>query len=311
MNETNWLPGIAVLALALAAAAGFVFTLWRKREAPATQVEGIADLEDRARRLLDQLRELNLDRHQLTDEQYAQDKQRLEVAAASALRQKDELAAKGSLKARAKSEPAKSVPPGLLSRHPQLKGALWGGGGVLFFVAIGLFLTQEQKPRTEGREMTGKVHGGGKAPGGSEAAREESPELKAALARLQQRPNDPDAAVAVAHQLINEQDWSQASQLTERAAGMDPFHTENRIHRAFLKAVQGNNQQALSELEHLFETYPDAYEALLFHGAVALQAGNPRGALASFERYAIEAPASQQPPMLQQGIAMLRKQLGI
>jgi hypothetical protein len=80
---------------------------------------------------------------------------------------------------------------------------------------------------------------------------------------MQQRPNDPDAAVAVAHQLINEQDWSQASQLTERAAGLDPFHTENRIHRAFLKAVQGNNQQALSELEHLFETYPDAYEALL------------------------------------------------
>jgi tetratricopeptide (TPR) repeat protein len=305
VSETNWLPGIAVLVLALAAAAGFVFTLRRKREAPTTQLEGIADLEDRARRLLDQLRELNLDRHQLTDEQFAHEKQRLETAAAAALRQKDELVAKGSSKARAKPQPAKPTPPGVLSRHPQLKGALWGSGVVLFFVAIGLFLTQEQKPRTEGREMTGKV------PGGSEAAREESPELKAALARMQQRPNDPDAAVAVAHQLINEQDWSQASQLTERAAGLDPFHTENRIHRAFLKAVQGNNQQALSELEHLFETYPDAYEALLFHGAVALQAGNPRGALASFERYAIEAPTNQQPPMLQQGIAMLRKQLGL
>jgi tetratricopeptide (TPR) repeat protein len=279
--------------------------LRRKREAPTTQLEGIADLEDRARRLLDQLRELNLDRHQLTDEQFAHEKQRLETAAAAAFRQKDELVAKGSSKARAKPQPAKPTPPGVLSRHPQLKGALWGSGVVLFFVAIGLFLTQEQKPRTEGREMTGKV------PGGSEAAREESPELKAALARMQQRPNDPDAAVAVAHQLINEQDWSQASQLTERAAGLDPFHTENRIHRAFLKAVQGNNQQALSELEHLFETYPDAYEALLFHGAVALQAGNPRGALASFERYAIEAPTNQQPPMLQQGIAMLRKQLGL
>jgi tetratricopeptide (TPR) repeat protein len=305
VSETNWLPGIAVLVLALAAAAGFVFTLRRKREAPTTQLEGIADLEDRARRLLDQLRELNLDRHQLTDEQFAHEKQRLETAAAAAFRQKDELVAKGSSKARAKPQPAKPTPPGVLSRHPQLKGALWGSGVVLFFVAIGLFLTQEQKPRTEGREMTGKV------PGGSEAAREESPELKAALARMQQRPNDPDAAVAVAHQLINEQDWSQASQLTERAAGLDPFHTENRIHRAFLKAVQGNNQQALSELEHLFETYPDAYEALLFHGAVALQAGNPRGALASFERYAIEAPTNQQPPMLQQGIAMLRKQLGL
>jgi tetratricopeptide (TPR) repeat protein len=305
LNETNWLPGIAVLALALAAAAGFVLTLRRRREAPAAQIEGIADLEDRARRLLDQLRELNLDRHQLTDEQFAQEKQRLETAAAAALRQKDELAAKGTSKAPAKREPAKPAPPGLLARHPQLKGALWGSGVVLFFVAIGLFLTQEQKPRTEGREATGRV------PAGSEAAREESPELKAAMARLQQRPNDPDAAVAAAHQLINEQDWSQASQLTERTAGLDPFHTENRIHRAFLKAVQGNSQQALSELEHLFETYPDAYEALLFHGAVALQAGNPRGALASFERYALEAPANQQPPMLQQGISMLRKQLGL
>jgi tetratricopeptide (TPR) repeat protein len=305
LSETNWIPGIAVLALALAAAAAFVLSLRRKREAPAAQVEGIADLEDKARRLLDQLRELNLDRHQLTDEQFAQEKQRLELAAASALRQTDELVAKGSRKATAKPQSPKTAPTGLLSRHPQLKGALWGGGVVLFFVAIGLFLSQEQKPRGEGREMTGK------APGGSEAVREESPELKAAWGRLQQNPSDPDAAVSVAHLLINEQDWAQASQLTERAAGMDPFHTENRIHRAFLKAVQGNNQQALSELEHLFETYPDAYEALLFHGAVALQAGNPRGALASFERYSIEAPANEQPPMLQQGIAMLRKQLGL
>jgi tetratricopeptide (TPR) repeat protein len=293
------------LAVALAAAAAFVLTLWRRREAPAAQAEPIADLEDRARRLLDQLRELSLDRHQLTDEQFAQEKLRLETAAAGALRQKDELAAKGRSKAAAKAETAKTAPPGFFSRHPQLKGALWGGAVVLFFGALGLFLSQEQKPRTEGREATAKV------PGGQEAEREESPELKAALARLQQHPNDPDAVVAAVHQLINEQDWPQASQLTERAAGMDPFHLENRIHRAFLKAVQGNSPQALSDLEHLFETYPDAYEALLFHGAVALQAGDRRGALASFERFAIEAPASQQPPMLQQGIAMLRKQLGL
>jgi tetratricopeptide (TPR) repeat protein len=302
LSDTNWLPGIVVLAVALAAAAAFVLTLWRRREAPATQAEPIADLEDRARRLLDQLRELNLDRHQLTDEQFAQEKLRLETAAATALRQKDELAARGRSKAAAKAKPE---PPGFFSKHPQLKGGLWGGGVVLFFGALGVFLSQEQKPRTEGREATGKI------PGGQEAEREESPELKAALARLQQHPNDPDAAVAAVHQLINEQDWSQASQLTERAAGMDPFHLENRIHRAFLKAVQGNSPQALSELAHLFETYPDAYEALLFHGAVALQAGDRRGALASFERFAIEAPANQQPPMLQQGIAMLRKQLGL
>ena len=304
MSETNWLPGIIVLAIALGGGLLALFKLWRKRETPATRAERIAELDDQAHRLMDQLRELNADRHQLTDEQFAQEKRRLETAAAAALRQKDEIAAKGQVKT-ASGPAAKPASPGVLAQHPQLKGALWGGGIVLFFVALGLFLTQEQKPRTEGREATGK------APGGAEPERRESPEIKAALDRLQQHPEDPDAAIAAAHELINVQDWSQASQLTERAAGVVPFNLENRIHRAFLKAPQGNAQQSLSELEHLFETYPDSYEALLYHGAVELQVGNPRAALGSFERYAVEAPANQQTPMLQQGIAMLRKQLGM
>ena len=304
MSETNWLPGIIVLAIALGGGLIALLTLWRRRETPAARAERIAELDDQAHRLMDQLRELNAGRHQLTDEQFAQEKRRLETAAAGALRQKDEIAAKGQSKPAPAPAP-KPAASGVLAQHPQLKGALWGGGIVAFFVALGLFLTQEQKPRIEGREATGK------APAGAEAERPESPEVKAALDRLQQHPEDPDAAIAAAHELINAQDWSQASQLTERAAGMVPFNLENRIHRAFLKAPQGNTQQSLSDLEHLFETYPDAYEALLFHGAVALQTGNPKGALASFERYAIEAPANQQPPMLQQGIAMLRKQLGL
>lgn len=309
MSQTNWLPGVIVLAIALGGGLLALFTLWRRREAPGARAERIAELDDQAHRLMDQLRELNADRHQLTDEQFAQEKYRLETAAAAALRQKDEIAAKGHPKLSpqpgAPAKPAPSAPPGLLSQHPQLKGALWGGGIVLFFVALGLFLTQEQKPRTEGREATGK------APGTGEPERQEGPELKAALDGLQQHPKDPDAAIAAAHELINVQDWSQASQLTERAAGQVPFNLENRIHRAFLKAPQGNAKQSLSELEHLFETYPDSYEALLYHGAVELQTGNPRAALASFERYAVEAPPNQQPPMLQQGIAMLRKQLGL
>jgi regulator of sirC expression with transglutaminase-like and TPR domain len=131
------------------------------------------------------------------------------------------------------------------------------------------------------------------------------------MAELSAHPDSPDAMARVAHELIYRQDWEEAHRVTERALGIDPFQIENRIHRAVLQAVQSDGDQGIKDLQHLVDAYPGAHEGLLFLGAIAMKRGEKQQALRSFERYLAEAPRAEQPPQLQDGIMMLRKQLGL
>ncbi len=301
MSPTQWIPGVLVLITALCGALLYLVISRQKRDTLKVGSEDPADLDTRAQRLIDQLKELTADQHHLGEAQLSAEKERLEREAASVLAQRNALARNP------RKEPvvASTTGAGWLARHPQLQGAFWGGGLVLFFAILGLLLMQEQKPRASGQEVTGKMPGGGKP---VEAAAED-PHLNLALEQVREHPNDAAALVNAAHELLSRQAWDEARQLTDRASGIDPFDLENRIHRAFLKAPQGKSEEALKELAHLYERYPNSHEALLLDGAVASQAGNLRRAIDSFERYLIEAPPSEHPPHLREGVASLRKQL--
>src|SRR5215831_14457580 len=308
MTQTQWLPG--VIALAVGLVCGLAFLFFRKGSTrPAAAVDDrVADLERRAQLILDQLKELNADRHHLDAAQFEAEKARLEQEAAAALRARDEYSRGGA----APKIPAKPIPPeaasaprGWLGRHPQLKGAFWGGGVVLFAVILGLLLSQDQKPRQDGMGATGKTPPMAGAP---EA--QEDPILNEAMANYQAHPDSVEAMSRLSHELINRQDFQEATRLTERSLGLDPFHVESRIHRAVLVAVEGDREKGQKALEHLANAYPDAHEARLYHGLLALQAGNERTALEILERYSAEAPPSQQPPRLADVIATLRKKLG-
>ncbi len=164
MTQTHWLPGIVVLAIGLAIGVAFLFRLRRQSVRPGRDADGrLADLDRAAQLILDQLKELVADRHHLEAAQFDAEKNRLEQEAASALRARDEYARGRAVpepvnpKAPAAPTVAAPAPQGWLARNPQLKGALWGAGVVLFFVALGLFLGQEQKPREDGANATGKT----------------------------------------------------------------------------------------------------------------------------------------------------------
>jgi hypothetical protein len=302
VSQTNWVPGLVVLAIGVLAAVAYL--LWvRKSASPSAASDQFADLNERAQRLVDQLKELQADRHHLDDRQFAAEKQRLELEAAAALKLRDERARRAARAPAPKAE--SSRPQSWLSAHPQLKGALWGAGVALFFVALGIFLSQEQKPRTEGQAITGQTPGGGGAEQG------EDPQLKALMARLAAEPENVELLALAGHEMISREQWGEAGRLTDRALGIDPFNVENRIHKAFLKAVRGDPAGSMRDLEHLANSYPDSEEALLFLGSLAMQSGNPRGALEAFERYAADAPPDMQPPRLKQAISSLRKQLGL
>jgi tetratricopeptide (TPR) repeat protein len=321
MSQTNWIPALIVLALGVATALAFLLAN-RKRAAAATGDPKLADLDQRVQILLDQLRELEVERHEMGDA-YAAEKTRLEAAAAAALRERDSLVkaartsarrpaleagvARESVWGQAGSRPADPTPaPGVMARHPKLQGALWGAGVALFIAGTAFVITREQRDRGEGGTITGR------APPGAEAMQKpnDDPELERAVARIKENPADLDHASSVSHELLRRQRYDEAEEIIRRALAVDPFHVELRIHHAVLRATRGDVQSAVEELGRLAR-YPDAYEALLFRGALAMQTGNSAVALDSFERYVAEAPPDQHPPQLASAISMLRQQLGV
>lgn len=296
-GETNWLPGLVVLAVGLLA--GLLFVLLSRRNgaaAPAPEDARLADLEQHYRTLIAQLKALAADQHLLGD-RYEAEKARLERAAADALRARDAHlrgAKHEQEKASARAARAKQA-QGFFGKNPALKGALFGAGAVLFVVLVFALVAREATPRDE--------------PPPRAAQEQEDPHFQALLDRLGRNPSDIESITEVAHELIRRQQFEDALQLTNRALGIDPHHVETRIHRAVLVAAEGDDARALAQLEHLANTYPDAHEALLFAGALAHQLGDKKKALELFERFAAEAPPSEQPPALERSIERLKAEL--
>ncbi|MGZ3461449.1 MAG: tetratricopeptide repeat protein [Archangium sp.] len=308
-TPTNWTPGLVVLAVGFVAAVLFLLTQRRKgASAPERKDGALEDLEQRYQSLIGQLKELAADKHALPPERYEAERGRLELEAASALRARDEYLKKGAKDgARAPAPHAAPVTKGFLS--PQLQGALWGGGIVLFFAILGYTLMSEQRTRGEDEAATGRVPpgmGGNAQPG----QQQEDSELTEAMERLKQNPSDLDAAALLSHELIRRQMYEEADRVTMKALALDPFNVELRVHRGVLRAVRGDEAGAEQELLRLVDTYPDAQEALLFLGALAMRQGNKAKALESFERFAVEVPANMQPPPLLAAIQQLRSELG-
>ena len=154
VTGSHWIPGIVVLSLGLIAGALYLF-FGRRRPAAAAPADGASDAHRRVDSLLAQLREHQTEKHQMNAAAWQEENERLEHAAADAMRARDEVtgapekaAGKGK-----KGEPAATpAPSGFFGRHPQLTGAAWGAGMVIFFGALGLWLSQDQKPRGRGRD---------------------------------------------------------------------------------------------------------------------------------------------------------------
>lgn len=309
---TNWTPGLIVLAVGVIAAVLFLLTQRRKgASAPAPKDGTLEDLERRYQSLIEQLKELAADKHTLAPERYEAERSRLELAAAAALRAKDEHLKKQAPKGGGAGAPAtQTAPVSTGGMSPQLQGALWGGGVVLFFAVLAFVLMSELNPRGEDQAATGRVPPGMGANGQQQEQQQEDPELTEAMERLKNNPGDLDAAALLSHELIRRQMYEEADRVTMRAMALDPFNVELRVHQGVLRAVRGDEAGAEQELTKLVDTYPDAQEALLFLGAIAMRRGDKAKALESFERFAVEVPSNMHPPPLLAAIQQLRGELG-
>lgn len=309
MNQTNWTPGLITLGIGLALAIFFALTQRKKaggdaraQALPSGESDGVAALDARYRALIGQLKEHAASKHLATPEAWAAEQARLEQAAAQVLREKSS-AAHEALKTEARAQRVAAAPKGWLGQHPALAGALWGGGAVAFFALLGLTLSSESSARKEDGMGRGEVVQPG---AGEPKPPPPDPRLAAALTRAEREPDDIEALSAAATELIRRQLFEDAEPLVARATMLDPYHVKTRVWRNVLAAVRGPPAPALAELERLADTYEGAYFARLYAGAIAAQIGQPERAIKDFERYLEEAPVSEHPPMLRQGMEELR-----
>jgi hypothetical protein len=303
---TNWLPGLMVLGAGFAIALAYLFGS-KRLQSDAPKPETLDDLDARYQSLLGELRQHVANKHLLPPDEFAKEKTRLEVAAAEILRTRDGKRHE-DVKKQARAEKAAAAAPTLASKNPALMGALVGGAAVAFFALLGWQLTQSATERAEGMSATGMTPpGGGRGPMQQEP--QTDPKLEALASRVQANPDDIDAVTALSMHLIRRQAFDEARPLVDRATFLDPFHPKGRVGRAVLRALDGDLKGSMQDLEQLAGRYPDAYDARMFAGMLAMEDNDQRRALMNLEAYVTLAPADEQPPMMRMAVSQLKQQL--
>ncbi len=302
---TNWLPGLMVLGAGLAIALAYLFGS-KRLQGDAPKPETLDDLDARYQSLLGQLRQHVANKHLLPPDAFAAEKKRLELVAAEILRTRDGKRHEETKK-QARAEKAATAPPTLASKNPALMGALVGGLAVAFFGFLGYSLTQSSTERTDGMQATGTVPPGGGGP--MQQQSKADPKLEAIANRVQSNPNDIDAVADLAIHLIRRQAFDEARPLVDRATFLDPFHPRGRVGRAVVRALEGDLPGSIVDLEALASRYPEAYDARMFAGMLAMEDNDQRRALMNLELYVTLAPASEQPPMMRMAVTQLRQEL--
>jgi hypothetical protein len=308
---TNWVPGLMMLAAGAVAALAFVFGSKKlKVEPPATG--SVDDLNARYQSKLAQLKDHRLQKKKLDAAEWSATQKELEQQAAAILRERDGVKhesrkAEGRLE---KKVEAVKQDDSIWAKNPTLTGGLIGGVVVGFFMLLGFNLSNSATERQEGMSATGGVpRGAGPAAGAGGPMMGqppgEDPKLAALARRVEDAPQDPDAVADLALVLLRKQMFEDAKPLSDRLGLIDPFHVKGRVVRAVMRAVEGDAAGSLDELEHLAAYYPEAYDARMFAGFIAMD-DNPTRAAMNLEAYAATAPQADQPPMIRMMIQQLR-----
>jgi len=197
---------------------------------------------------------------------------------------------------------------------PTWKKVLLGIGGVVLVQLVVSVVAQPKRGQYASAPPPAAMNGIDPvepiaAPQGVQAGPPRDADFEAARAKLKEEPNDVGLAAAVAHGLLAREELEEAVRVTQRALGLDPFHTEHRVHAEMLRGMKGETAQALDALERIGRAEPDGAEALLFAGGLALELEAPARALGNFEAYRATVPPGESPPRLEQVISQLRAQL--
>jgi tetratricopeptide (TPR) repeat protein len=287
---TDWTPGLIVLCAALSLGIGLVLRSRRGAALPAPESTRRDELLRQKEALYGLLREHESARG-VGAADWAAERDRLELDAARVLRALDALGDPAAVGA--------ARPPSFGTRNPQLVGALWGGGAVLFLGALALTLQEFSAPRPEGGTMTGNASpgGSGSGSGGGAAAGPQqaiSPaqeaEIVALTAKVDAAPADVAARNALGHALLQAGKLMDSYQQAEAVVKVNPDDAESRTHQAIALIAIGESDKATKMLDRVLEVAPDFGEALAYRGAIHFQNAEGPQAIAMFERALVAAP---------------------
>jgi tetratricopeptide (TPR) repeat protein len=260
MTWETWGPPIVVLLLALVAAMAAL--LWfqsrgLERKAAVTAADRARELDARKAILLDEIRELEADRHKLNASQLEAQREVLLQSAADVLREAD-----------APTAP-EAAPVAARSRAP----IGWLIGAVAFFALLGLGLSKFSTPRQDAM-----------APPPPMAETAPSPEVISAQQALEANPNDLKALNVLTHDALHKRDVQAAMDLLDRARAIDPNDVEVQTHLAVLQIAVGMFDRADAALDKALAASPDFGEAWIWKGVVALNQKDVPAAKVALEK---------------------------
>lgn len=306
-GTTNWVPGLVVLGVAAAAAVVFLLSS-RKLKADAAAPKTLDDEKARYDGVIEQLKAHQGQKHLMTAEAFAAEKTRLEQLAASYLRQMREHKHEAQ-KQEARAEKAAAV-AAQSAQGGNWQSLLVGAAIVLVFIFIGYKMSENTSERAEGGSITGGMPGGrgGMGGQGAQAPAEPpmDPELEALYRFTQAQPDNADALADLSLYLVRRQAFDDAAPFVNRLTTIDPYDVRGRLLRTTLGALDGDMPKALAELERLADRYPDAFDARLFAGMMAVDLKDITRANANFDKYLLQAPPDEVPAEIAQGIAAFK-----
>jgi hypothetical protein len=291
--KTNWIPGIAVFVAAFISALAFVFFSRKSKESQAVD-DTSDDFEARYQSTIAALKTHHANKHLLPLPEWEAEKSRLEIAATSALKAKQNQSHE-ELKREARLEKKAQTKPFL---PPMLSGGLIGAAVVSFF----FFLVKELPSLNSVPEMPPENAPMQKKP-------MDDSKMKNMVAKVEANPMDIDATSDLAIYLLKRQGFNEASILAARTANIDPFHVRGRIVREVVKAINGEIAPSLLELERLADVYPEANTGRFFTGMLALELEDKPRALRQFDLYLANAAPGEAPPMMRMAIEDLRREM--
>jgi hypothetical protein len=276
VSETNWVPALVVLGVAVVG--GALLALRARADAAPLPGDGAtraSELQREKTQLYTLLREHHDARTTAPDPaawRAALDV--LEADAARVLRALDEVAGAGD------ASPAPPPTP----RRGAGRGLAWGLGAAIVLGGLGWWVQQSATPRGEGMSVTG-----GQA---SEVDRA----LAALEAAVQANPGDIAARNRLGHAYLSLERPMDAFEQAKAVVALQTDDPEARTHQAVVLLQMGDTDKAGQVLDKVLAGAPTFAEALGWRGAIHYQLGQYPDAVTRWEA-AVAADASLTPTL--------------
>lgn len=287
--------------------------LWFAGRLPAASAEVRAvarsgrrrDLELSRALVVDQLRQLEIERPKLSDDDYTRERDALLAVGARALEalESDAVPTDGDAGAglaalverlralraevgvEAWSEALTRLDPAPARSGAGWAGLAWAAAALVVLAVLGTSASEQARDRAEGAPMTGGDMASGPGDGGEaqidEAARAERAALEAKLA---EKPGDIVTLNALTEAAIGERDLGGAMKYNQAAMEAAPADPDARTYKAVLAAFVGMSDRALDLLDEIVKDHPDHLKAWVYKGLVSIEAGRNADAVTALER---------------------------